>query len=211
MGEIETFLDHDLLPQVRRVLKGVSDEERVALDQELVEARRSARSLGVDPETTPKVMALKEQLAKARADAEAEAEAEADVYRHLANFFARYYCEGDFLALGRYTSAGRPAYLIPYDGEEVKLHWANADQYYIKTTENHAAYAFTVGEGKAQRRIRFEISAADNEKDNIKEAKDKKRRFVLSNGDKAITHDHSHLLIRTVILPHLKKVVYAPD
>ena len=191
-GEIEAFLDRDLLPQVRRVLKGVSDEERVALDKELVEARRSARSLGVPPETTPKVMALKEQLAKAKADAEAEA----DVYRHLANFFARYYCEGDFLSLRRYTSDGRSTYLIPYDGEEVKLHWANADQYYIKTTENYAAYTFTVDEGEAQRRIHFEISAADNEKDNIKEAKDKKRRFVLSSGDKAITHDHGRLLVR---------------
>jgi len=191
-GEIEAFLDRDLLPQVRQVLKGVSDEERTALEKELIEAGRSARSLGVAPETTPKVMALKEQLAKAKADAEAEA----DVYRHLANFFTRYYCDGDFLSQRRYTSGGRSTYLIPYDGEEVKLHWANADQYYIKTTENYAAYAFTVGEGEAQRHIRFEISAADNEKDNIKEAKDKKRRFVLSNGDKAITHDHSHLLVR---------------
>ena len=190
--KIETFLDHDLLPQVRRVLQGVSDEERVALDRELMQTRDSARQLGVDPETTPRVMALKEQLAKAKADAEAEA----DVYRYLANFFARYYYEGDFLSLRRYTSGGRSAYLIPYDGEEVKLHWANADQYYIKTTENYAAYAFTLGEGEAQRHIRFEISAADNEKGNIKEAKDKKRRFVLSNGDKAITHDRNTLLVR---------------
>lgn len=190
--EIETFLNHDLLPQVRRVLKEVSDKERAALDKELVQARRSARSLGVDPETTPKVMVLKEQLAKAKADEEAEA----DVYRHLANFFARYYCEGDFLSLRRYTSGGRSTYLIPYDGEEVKLHWANADQYYIKTTENYAAYGFTIGEGEAQRHIRFEISAADNEKDNIKEVKDRKRCFVLSNGDKAITHDRRHLLVR---------------
>lgn len=190
-GEIETFLNHDLLPQVRCALNEVSDEERATLDQELVKARQKAHSLGVDPETTPKVMALKEQLAKAKAGEEAEA----DVYRHLANFFARYYCEGDFLSLRRYTSGGRSTYLIPYDGEEVKLHWANADQYYIKTTENYAAYAFTIGAGETQRHIRFEISAADNEKDNIKEARDKKRRFVLSNGDKAISHDHSHLLV----------------
>ena len=190
--EIETFLNHDLLPQVRCALNEASDEERAALGQELVKARQNAHSLGVDPETTPKVMALKEQLAKAKADKEAEA----DVYRHLANFFARYYCEGDFLSLRRYTSGGRSTYLIPYDGEEVKLHWANADQYYIKTTENYAAYGFTIGEGEAQRHIRFEISAADNEKDNIKEAKNRERRFVLSNGDKAITHDRRHLLVR---------------
>ena len=191
-GEIEAFLDHHLLPQVRRILEEVSEEERAALAKNLTQARLSARQLGVDPETTPRMMALKEQLAKAKADEEAEA----DVYRHLANFFARYYCEGDFLSLRRYTSGGRSTYLIPYDGEEVKLHWANADQYYIKTTENYAAYGFTIGEGEAQRHIRFEISAADNEKDNIKEAKNRERRFVLSNGDKAITHDRRHLLVR---------------
>ena len=86
------------------------------------------------------------------AEAKADAEAEADVYSHLADFFGRYYREGDFMSLRRYSGGGRPTYLIPYDGEEVKLHWANADQYYIKTTENYAAYAFSVGEGEDVRR-----------------------------------------------------------
>ena len=106
-----------------------------------------------------------------------DADSEADVYNHLANFFARYYAEGDFISQRRYSSGGRSAYLIPYDGEEVKLHWANADQYYVKTTENYASYVFTVGTGEAERRVRFEIAAADNEKDNIKEADSKQRRF----------------------------------
>ena len=42
------------------------------------------------------------------------------------------YQGGDFLALRRYKAG---VYAIPYEGEEVKLHWANADQYYIKTSE----------------------------------------------------------------------------
>ena len=33
-------------------------------------------------------------------------------------------------------------YAIPYDGEEVKLFWANYDQYYIKTSEYLRDYAF---------------------------------------------------------------------
>ena len=32
--------------------------------------------------------------------------------------------------------------------------------------------------------MRFEIAAADNEKDNVKEAEGKQRRFVLAGGDK---------------------------
>ena len=33
-------------------------------------------------------------------------------------------------------------YAIPYEGEEVRLHWANADQYYIKTGEYLRHYTF---------------------------------------------------------------------
>ena len=51
---------------------------------------------------------------------------EADIYNHLTNFFSRYYDEGDFISQRRYKDG---AYAIPYEGEEVKLHWANADQY----------------------------------------------------------------------------------
>ena len=192
-GEIEAFLDRDLLPQVKTVLAGVSEEGRTAREQALAEARESARTLGVDPDTAPKVIELQEQLAAAKSDANAEA----DVYGHLVNFFARYYREGDFMSLRRYTSGGQTTYLIPYDGEEVKLHWANADQYYVKTTENFAAYAFTVGEGENARRVRFEIAAADNEKDNNKEVNGKQRRFVPAQcSSPSVAHDGSDFVVR---------------
>ena len=38
-------------------------------------------------------------------------------------------------------------YAIPYEGEEVKLHWANRDQYYIKTSEYLRDYAFRLQPG----------------------------------------------------------------
>ncbi len=191
-GEIEAFLDRDLLPQVKTVLAGVSEEKRAAREQALAEARDSAWGLGIDSDTAPKVIELQRQLA----DANSDTDAEADVYSHLVRFFARYYAEGDFMSLRRYSGGGRSTYLIPYDGEEVKLHWANADQYYIKTTENYAAYAFTAGEGDAARRVRFEIAAADNEKDNVKEAEGKQRRFVLAPGGGAVARDGDGLTIR---------------
>ncbi len=190
-AEIAAFLDNDLLPQVQEKLNLTDNQERVRLEEDLKDANQNARRLGVDPDTTPLVQELRERLAEMQKDADSEA----DVYNHLANFFARYYAEGDFISQRRYSSGGRSAYLIPYDGEEVKLHWANADQYYVKTTENYASYVFTVGTGEAERRVRFEIAAADNERDNIKEADNKQRRFVIS-GDDAIAIEDGVLIVR---------------
>ena len=205
-GEIASFLDNDLLPQVRTALAGNTTDRLGELEEELAEARGQARDLGVDPESARrKVEELKRQLAEAKADVAAET----DVYNHLANFFARYYDEGDFMSLRRYSGGGQPTYLIPYDGEEVKLHWANADQYYVKTTENYSSYVFAVGTSAETRRVRFEIAAADNEKDNVKEANGKQRRFLLA-GDKAnaMTFNGADLVVRFAHRPltdHEKK------
>ena len=189
-GEITAFLDNDLLPQVQDTLQGISAEDRAKLDEELRSTLATIRELGgIDPEDTDKVKELRRQLADARADAEAEA----DVYGHLANFFARYYSEGDFMSQRRYPGGGGPTYLIPYDGEEVKLHWANADQYYVKTTESYASYVFAAGDDG--RRVRFEIAAADNEKDNVKEAAGKQRRFLLA-GTTPVAVDGADLVVR---------------
>ena len=193
--ELGKFLDDDLLPQVQEKLQGISAEDRANLENDLRDSLRAARQLGVpNPEEATRVKDLRRQLAEAQADADAEA----DVYGHLAGFFARYYAEGDFVSQRRYTGGGGSAYLIPYDGEEVKLHWANADQYYVKTTESYASYAFTVNGG---RRVRFEISAAHTEKDNNKEAPGKQRRFVLAarnpvearDGELIVRFDHRPL------------------
>ena len=70
---------------------------------------------------------------------------EAEVYDHLYRFFERYYEGGDFLSRRYYTreTQGRASpYAIPYDGEEVKLHWANADQFYIKSSELFSNFTF---------------------------------------------------------------------
>ena len=67
-------------------------------------------------------------------------ELEGAIFNHLYAFFSRYYDEGDFLSLRRYSK--RSKYVIPYNGEEILLHWANNDQYYVKTAENFADYAY---------------------------------------------------------------------
>ena len=196
--EIKSFLADDLLPQVQEQLQGISAEERERLEKGLSEAISQAKKLGgIDPEDTDRVKSLRKELKEAQVDAEAEA----DVYNHLANFFSRYYSEGDFMSLRRYSSGGKAKYLIPYNGEEVKLHWANADQYYIKTTENYASYIFSVS---GKRRVRFEIATAENSKDNIKEDNGKQRRFLLTRAgsvmvegnDLIIQFDHRSLTNR---------------
>ena len=192
-AEIGAFLDRDLLPQVERTLRLAGSAERARLEAELAAAQEEAGRLGgVDPEETGRVRGLRARLAAMKEDADAEA----DVYDRLAAFFARYYTEGDFVSQRRYVSGGRSAYLIPYDGEEVKLHWANADQYYVKTTENYASYVFHVGAGAAARRVRFEVAAADVEKDDVKEADGRQRRFVLAAGKSAVAVDGAALTAR---------------
>ena len=70
-------------------------------------------------------------------------------------------------------------YAIPYEGEEVKLYWANQDQYYIKTSENFKDYTFTAGDYT----VHFLLVDATTEQNNNKEDKDKKREFMLFTED----------------------------
>ncbi len=68
---------------------------------------------------------------------------EAEIFFHLTTFFSRYYDGGDFMSLRRYKQETYSP--LPMNGEEVKLHWANADQYYIKSDESFSNYAFKLG------------------------------------------------------------------
>ncbi len=192
--EITRFLDNDLLPQVKQSLAELESGDRAQIEAELSKAIEQANELGVDPEASSKVKHLREQLA-GTADIEA---IESEVFSHLYEFFRRYYSEGDFLSLRRYKAG---VYAIPYEGEEVKLHWANADQYYIKTTENFRDYAFNLSDG---RRIHFKIVEADTEADNNKAANGNERRFILS-GDDPISEVNGELVIKFEYRPDAEK------
>ena len=191
-AEVTAFLDDDLLPQVRSVLQSAHGDDRRAPEREVVSLADAPGARAGNPDRSSMVAEMRVRIAETGTDGDAEAE----VYNRLADFFSRYYSEGDFVSQRRYSGGAATAYLIPYEGEEVKLHWANADQYYVKTTENYAAYAFSIGEGDAARRVRFEIAAADNEKDNVKETNGRQRRFVLAAGDGATTRDGGLLTAR---------------
>lgn len=97
----------------------------------------------------------------------------------LNDFFGRYYDKGDFISQRRYANGGDATYLIPYNGEEIKLHWANYDQYYIKTSEAFKNYRFKLSNGKE---VEFTLKNAAQLKNNEKEQKDWARKFKLWNG-----------------------------
>ena len=88
---------------------------------------------------------------------------EAAIYNHLYSFFSRYYDEGDFISKRRYSRNQR--YAIPYNGEEVYLHWANSDQYYVKTDEHFRNYDWKAPNGVT---VHFRLKNADVEQNNVK-------------------------------------------
>ena len=190
--EISDFLECELLSSVQEVLYEATTFERTHLEEELNKTIETLHSFKVDPNSSEVVADLRNKLDEAIIDAEAEG----DVYNHLINFFSLYYAEGDFISQRRYKSGSNPAYLIPYNGEEVKLFWANTDQYYIKTTENYSTYTFSVGSKEQYRLVRFEITVANNENDNVKEADGKQRRFFLAKGKKAISVNTNELVVQ---------------
>lgn len=99
---------------------------------------------------------------------------ENEVFSHLTKFFSRYYEGGDFISKRRYKD---DTYAIPYSGEEVKLYWANADQYYIKTSEYFKNYSFVLP--TSRRKVHFVLRDAETEQNNNKTANNMERRFRL--------------------------------
>jgi len=179
-AEVTQFLDKDLLPQVKTAFAQYQPADKAALAKELADLRAGIERAGMDPSQSPKVQELEKRL---REDAVDLSALEAEVYDHLFRFFRRYYSEGDFLSKRVYKPG---VYAIPYEGEEVKLHWANADQYYIKTSEYLRDYAFRLrpDDEKDPMRVHFRlVDAAEGEHGNVKEAEGKGRVFVLRTSD----------------------------
>ena len=176
-AEVSQFLDNDLLPQVRTAFGQYKTADKAEIENSLATAIKQAEGLGVDPETTQRVKDLRAQLKSDAVDIDA---LQSEVYDHLFSFFRRYYSEGDFLARRVYKPG---VYAIPYEGEEVTLHWANKDQYYIKTTEYLRDYAFRLRpeDDKKSMRVHFRLAdAAEGEHGNVKAAQGKDRVFILA-------------------------------
>ena len=208
--EVTRFLEKDLLKIVETAF-GKGNESRIEkLRKSYEEAIETARKFGAPvPEETEPVRQAKAELVAAVDTTRSEGE----VYDHLYRFFERYYENGDFISrryFVRETSGKSAPYAVPYHGEEVKLHWANADQYYIKTTEYFTNFTFDLTEAKEIQslqkelfteeyptplRVHFRIvTATEGEHGNIKASTDQKRFFILHK-DNPVTLENNELVI----------------
>ncbi len=175
--EVSTFLDKDLLPQVQEAFGQYKAADKAEIEKEMATVVAGIEAAGMDPTQSPKVKELRARLANESVDIGA---LESEVYDHLFSFFRRYYSEGDFLAKRVYKPG---VYAIPYEGEEVALHWANKDQYYIKTSEYLRDYAFRLKpeDDKKPMRVHLRlVDAAEGEHGNVKAAEGKDRVFILA-------------------------------
>ena len=196
-AEVTQFLDKDLLPQIKDAFGQYKSADRSELVKKLADMRTAVEAAGMNPEESPKVKELEDQIANESVDI---AKLESEVYDHLYSFFRRYYSEGDFLSKRVYKEG---VYAIPYEGEEVKLYWANHDQYYIKTSEYLRDFAFRLNpfadeeKGEDPMRVHFRLAdAAEGEHGNVKESDASKRVFVLSGGENWIFEENGELVIR---------------
>ncbi|MBU3004276.1 DNA methyltransferase [Paraglaciecola arctica] len=197
--EINRFLENDLLPQVKNAFSNVGNDSKADLQRQLTAEIEQARKYGApDPENSPAVLEIKKKLENT-VDGTA---LENEVFSRLQTFFSRYYDKGDFISQRRYKA---DTYAIPYQGEEVKLYWANHDQYYIKSSEHLKDYAFIAKDPNNQEiPFRIHLIEADTEKDNVKAKSGEERRFVIDS-DNPLSIKDGELLINFQFIPAGKK------
>lgn len=176
-NEIEKYFSDDLPKRIAEILKPFAEQGVEGIRQEMADIEKSAKSMmGVDiseiPQDSPMAIKYRELKLKLASGTDLSA-LESDVYSALYSFFSRYYDDGDFVSKRRYKEG---VYAIPYEGEDVKLYWANQDQYYIKTSENFKDYAFNASDEIS---VHFRIVDATTERDNNKESDKDKRVFML--------------------------------
>ena len=175
--DINRFIEKDLPRIVNEAFKDFAGQDKVALQAELEKAIKAAEAAEVDPDESPRVQKIKAQLNEAVNLGREEGE----VYDALITFFNRYYDEGDFISRRVYKDG---TYAIPYNGEEVVLHWANKDQYYIKSSETLRDYSFRLDPDNEQNPMRVHFRLVDAEagaQNNNKESDESKRVFVLDS------------------------------
>jgi len=177
--DIEHFIEHDLLDAVEQALAHFQAADRQELEAQLAEKRAMLGDAALDEtgavreafRTLPIAQEYTKLHQQLRSLDIAE-ETEARIFNDLWRFFSRYYDNGDFLTERRYSSR-ESKFCVPYNGEEVLLHWANRDQYYVKTSERFTDYRFTSGDYT----VWFRLQQAEVDQDNVKASNS--RYFVL--------------------------------
>ena len=193
--DVNKFIDTQLPKDIKDILSKTQSLDGVQLQKELDQLGSGLDNAGVVRESSPKYLELKTAL-ESSVDLSAM---EQEIFSHLSGFFKRYYNEGDFISQRRYK---KDVYAIPYEGEEVKLHWANADQYYIKTSEYLKNYAFVLTDKK---KVTFQLKEASTEQNNNKAQGGGERRFAIYK-EEPLEVDGNTLTINFTYELHKKSV-----
>ena len=214
--QISEFLDKDLLKIIEGAFGKIDETKKAELQAVYENALQTAKEFSAPkPEETEPVKKAKAALDSIKDSSAAESE----IYDHLYRFFERYYDDGDFISRRYYTreTPGKAApFAIPYNGEEVKLHWANADQYYIKTTEYFTNYTFDLWQAKEVLVLRdqtqlgksFEkqddtglyvhfriVDATEGEHGNVKASEANKRFFIIHKETPVELNENGELVV----------------
>jgi len=219
--QVTSFLEKDLFKIIEEAFGNVDGNKKAELQAVYGKAVEQAKSFGVpNPEETEPVRNAKAALDTVKDSVGAEGE----VYNHLYRFFERYYEDGDFISRRYYTreTTDKAApYAIPYNGEEVKLHWANADQYYIKTAEYFTNFTFDLIQTRevndwadpltkqslpTSLKVHFCINdAAEGEHGNVKASEATKRYFIICKDNPVSLNEGGELVIRFEYRPDPEK------
>lgn len=173
-GAVADFIRNGLARAVDDALEGGAVARQAASAENLRRTTEQVKDTfgeyAIDPKGGLNEAFRETPLGKEYLEAQSEAgepvdqeELRATIFNHVYTFFSRYYDNGDFLSKRRYSR--RQKYAIPYNGEEVYLHWANADQYYIKTGEHFTDYRYKAPDGVT---VHFDLAGADTEQNNVK-------------------------------------------
>ncbi len=177
-AEIEKFFREGLPQKINEALAPFAGADLAIIRKRMSEIESQLGGVEIIaqmPQTAP-VIAEYNELKKRLAEGADLSLLESDVYSALYSFFSRYYDDGDFISKRRYKEG---VYALPYEGEEVKLYWANQDQYYIKSSENFRDYTFRSNETADSITVHFRLVDATTEQNNNKESDEKKRTFML--------------------------------
>ena len=181
---IEHFIQEDLIETIDKEYEILLSEEKSKINEDLNELRNEIENnIGknafhnndeIKLEFVELPIVKKYQNKKLLIDKQIKIDNEvAEIFSHLYHFFSRYYSDGDFISKRRYSK--KQKYIVPYNGEEVKLYWANNDQHYIKSTEWFTKYSFKT----TKQKVNFLIRQAKDELGNIKA--EEQRFFVLED------------------------------
>lgn len=174
--EIANFIDQLLVDKVKEQLQALSSDETELIKKQTIELEKDDIIKGwLEAEAEEKKTLEKfgkdkinqyKELKTKTTEVTVSVETENQIYNHLTLFFSRYYDKGDFISKRRFGKNEK--YMVPYNGEETLFHWANQDQYYIKSSETFNHYAFKVQTTDGILVVNFKLHDAQLEQGNVK-------------------------------------------